>query len=191
MGATSSSIGVEFNNRTERPSMRSATAWSYSRAASRGQYVAIRTTGNSKGCSSFRPTTQRAAPRVGGQRVKAGDVIAWSATRAGRQRHLHLEIQRTVDSVPLIVDQPAVPDVHGEPGALDPSAAGTGIVAGVWTPGRPAPQVRVYGLVKAERRRRRTPSRTYGEHNHRTGLSRALRVSDVEPANTRWVAYGA
>src|SRR5713226_2598525 len=75
-----------------------------------------------------------------------------------------------VDSVQLIVDpNERYPKYTVNPELWIRPLPGTGIVAGrVWdSQGRPAPQVRVYGLVKAEPQE--TPysyAETYGEHNH-------------------------
>src|SRR5207245_780655 len=125
-----------------------------------------------------RPTALAAQPYIDqllvsvGQRVKAGDVIALVGnTGRATNDHLHLEVHAApVDSVPLIVDpNERYPKYTVNPELWIRPLPGTGIVAGrVWDGrGRPAPHVRVYGLVKAEPQE--TPysyAETYGEHNH-------------------------
>src|SRR5207253_2686535 len=75
-----------------------------------------------------------------------------------------------VDSVALIVDpNERYPRYTVNPELWIRPLPGTGIVAGqVWdAQGRPVPQARVYGLMKAEPQE--TPfsyAETYGEHNH-------------------------
>jgi len=123
-----------------------------------------------------------------GDRVKAGDVIALVGnTGRATNDHLHLEIHAApVDSVALIVDpNERYPKYTVNPELWIRPLPGTGIVAGrVWdAQGRPAPQVRVYGLIKAEPQE--TPysyAETYGEHNHPDPDYREhFAVSDVEP----------
>src|SRR6266849_8271144 len=124
----------------------------------------------------------------GGTPVKAVDVIALVGnTGRATNDHLHLEIHASpVDSVQLIVDpNERYPKYTVNPELWIRPLPGTGIVAGrVWdAQGRPAPQVRVYGLVKAEPQE--TPysyAETHGEHNHPDPDYREhFAVSDVEP----------
>src|SRR5207244_12846976 len=84
---------------------------------------------------------------------------------------LKLEMHVTsVASTPLVVDpNERFPRYTVNPELWIRPLPGTGVVAGrVWNAqGQPAPQVRVYGLVKAEPQE--TPysyAETYGEHNH-------------------------
>src|SRR2546422_10232626 len=85
--------------------------------------------------------------------------------------HLHLEIHAApLDSTSLIVDpNERYPRYTVNPELWIRPLPGTGIVVGqVWDgAGRPVPQARVYGLVKAEPQE--TPyayAETYGERNH-------------------------
>lgn len=125
-----------------------------------------------------------------GQRVKAGDVIALAGnTGRATNDHLHLEVHASpVDSVPLIVDpNERFPKYTVNPELWIRPLPGTGIVAGrVWDgQGRPAPHVRVYGLIKAEPQE--TPysyAETYGEHNHPDpAYGEHFAVSDVPPGD--------
>src|SRR5205814_9204261 len=85
--------------------------------------------------------------------------------------HLHLEVHAApVDSVALIVDpNERYPRYTVNPELWIRPLPGTGIVAGqVWdAQGRPVPQARGFGLMKAEPQE--TPfsyAETCGEHNH-------------------------
>jgi hypothetical protein len=125
-----------------------------------------------------------------GQRVRTGDVIALVGnTGRATNDHLHLEVHAApLDSVPLVVDpNERFPKYTVNPELWIRPLPGTGIVAGrVWdAQGRPAAQVRVYGLVKAEPQE--TPysyAETYGEHNHPDpDYGEHFAVADVEPGD--------
>ena len=123
-----------------------------------------------------------------GQRVKAGDVISLVGnTGRATNDHLHLEVHASpFDSTRLVVD-PAVryPPHNANPELWIDPLPGTGIVAGqVWdSAGKPVPQTRIYGLVKAEPRE--TPFsfiETYGPRNHQDPLYHEhFAISDVPP----------
>jgi len=183
--------GVEFNNPKGTPVRAIGDGVVvFAGPAERGaNTVAIRHDRKLKGLFIFSTYYHNARLLVSvGQRVKAGDVIALVGnTGRATNDHLHLEIHAApVDSVPLIVDpNERYPKYTVNPELWIRPLPGTGIVAGrVWdAPGRPAPQVRVYGLVKAEPQE--TPysyAETYGEHTHPDPDYREhFAVSDVEP----------
>jgi murein DD-endopeptidase MepM/ murein hydrolase activator NlpD len=123
-----------------------------------------------------------------GRRVKAGDVIALVGnTGRATNDHLHLEVHASpFDSTRLIVD----PEVRYPPYNTNPELwidplPGTGMIAGqVWdSAGKPVPQARIYGLVKAEPRE--TPFsfiETYGPRNHPDPVYQEhFAISDVSP----------
>ena len=126
----------------------------------------------------------------GGQRVKAGDVIALVGnTGRATNDHMHLEVHASpFDSTRLIVD-PAVryPPYNTNPELWIEPLPGTGMVAGqVWdSAGQPVQQARVYGLVKPQPRE--TPFsfiETYGPRNHSDPIYKEhFAISDV-PAGT-------
>ncbi len=103
--------------------------------------------------------------------------------------HLHLEVHAVPpDSVALVVDpNERYPRYTVNPELWIQPLPGTGIVAGrVWdAQGRPAPQARIYGLIKAEPQE--TPfsyAETYGEHNHPDPVYQEhFAVSDVDPGD--------
>jgi len=183
--------GVEFNNPDGTPVHAIGDGVVvFAGPAERGaNTVAIRHDRKLKGLFIFSTYYHNARLLVSvGQRVKEGDVIALVGnTGRATNDHLHLEIHTApVDSVPLIVDpNERYPKYTVNPELWIRPLPGTGIVAGrVWdAQRRPAPHVRVYGLVKAEPQE--TPysyAETYGEHNHPDPDYREhFAVSDVEP----------
>ncbi len=129
----------------------------------------------------------RLAVKVG-DRVQRGQVIAFVGnTGRATNDHLHLEVHASpTDSVPAIVDSlNRYPPYTTNPELWIQPLPGTGIVAGqvLDGSGRPVPQARVYGIVKA--RPTETPfsyAETYGEHNHPHPLYHEnFAVSDVPP----------
>jgi murein DD-endopeptidase MepM/ murein hydrolase activator NlpD len=183
--------GVEFNNPDGTPvhAVGDGVVVFAGPAEQGANTVAIRHDRKLKGLFIFSTYYHNAQLLVSvGQRVKAGDVIALVGnTGRATNDHLHLEIHAApVDSVPLIVDpNERYPKYTVNPELWIRPLPGTGIVAGrVWdAQGRPARQVRVYGLVKAEPQE--TPysyAETYGDHNHPDPDYREhFAVSDVEP----------
>ena len=183
--------GVEFNNPDGTPvhAVGDGVVVFAGPAEQGANTVAIRHDRKLKGLFIFSTYYHNAQLLVSvGQRVKAGDVIALVGnTGRATNDHLHLEIHAApVDSVALIVDpNQRYPKYTVNPELWIRPLPGTGIVAGrVWdAQGRPAPQVRVYGLVKAEPQE--TPysyAETYGEHNHPDPDYREhFGVADVEP----------
>jgi peptidase M23-like protein/two component regulator with propeller domain len=125
-----------------------------------------------------------------GQRVQQGDAIAQVGnTGRATNDHLHLEVHASpYDSISLIVDpNERYPRYAVNPELWIAPLEGTGVVAGqVWdAEGRPVPEARVYGLLKAEPQE--TPysyAETYGEHNHPDPVYQEhFAVSDVPPGD--------
>ena len=185
--------GVEFNNPDGTPvhAIGDGTVVFAGLAERGSNTVAIRHNRKLKGLFVYSTYYHNSKLLVSqGQRVKAGDVIALVGnTGRATNDHLHLEIHVTpVDSTPLVVDpNERFPRYTVNPELWIRPLPGTGIVAGrVWNAqGQPAPQVRVYGLVKAEPQE--TPysyAETYGEHNHPDpDYGEHFAVSDVEPGD--------
>ena len=183
--------GVEFNNPDGTPvhAIGDGVVVFAGPAEQGSNTVAIRHDRKLKGLFLFSTYYHNARLLVSvGQRVKAGDVIALVGnTGRATNDHLHLEVHAApVDSVPLIVDpNERYPKYTVNPELWIRPLPGTGIVAGrVWDgAGRPAQQVRVYGLIKAEPQE--TPysyAETYGERNHPDpDYGEHFAVSDVEP----------
>ena len=183
--------GVEFNNPEGTPvhAIGDGVVVFAGLAEQGSNTIAIRHDRKLKGLFIFSTYYHNARLLVSvGQRVKAGDVIALVGnTGRATNDHLHLEIHAApVDSVALIVDpNERYPKYTVNPELWIRPLAGTGIVAGrVWdAAGRPAHQVRVYGLIKAEPQE--TPysyAETYGERNHPDPeYGEHFAVSDVDP----------
>ncbi len=185
--------GVEFNNPDGTPvhAVGAGTVVFAGTAEQGSNTIAIRHDRNLKGLFIYSVYYHNSTLLASvGQRVKVGEVIALVGnTGRATNDHLHLEIHAApADSVPLIVDpNERYPRYTANPELWIRPLPGTGIVAGqVWDArGRPAAQVRVYGLVKAEPQE--TPyayAETYGERNHPDPDYREhFAVSDVEPGD--------